>query len=74
MVYNSEQNILEEQSNMLQQQLKLTQEENRRLQQQLMQKAKSPNENDSDSQLKNIEIVSKLTRLKKKQQNFQNVY
>ena len=61
MVYNSEHSVHEEQANALHQQLKLTQEENRRLQQQLIQKSKNSSEtHDADSQQKNMEIVSSL--------------
>ena len=61
MVYNSEQNIFEELANTLHQQLKQIQEENRRLQQQLLQKGKNEMNGDSNDkdiiQQRNVEIV-----------------
>ena len=61
MTFSSEQNnIFEEQANTLHQQLKQVQEENRRLQQQLIQKNKNETSNESDNQQKSIEFVSNL--------------
>ena len=64
MNYGSDQNnIFEEQANTLHQQLKQVQEENRRLQQQLIQKNKIETCSESDTQQKNIEMVSFFDRL-----------
>jgi hypothetical protein len=61
MVSNNEHNIFEEQANTLHQQLKQIQEENRRLQQQLLQKGKHETNGDMTDketiQQRNLEIV-----------------
>jgi len=61
MVFNNDHNIFEEQANTLHQQLKQVQEENRRMQQQLLQKGKNETNGDTTDketiQQRNLEIV-----------------